>query len=744
MRARLQLALVTAGLLVQAGCPESPRGVIPPAIPPRVETLSVTTTLDGSDAEAGDGVCEMTPGVGDCSLRAAIDQANASTAKRVVILVQPDVYPLTVPGFDDTNAGGDLDLASRAELIILAPPPGALIAAAGADGGLELHWGFARIEGLGASGAAGAGFAARAGSLLVASRASLFDNGGPGMAIEAGAFGSTGNATVSGNLGGGVAVEGAYRAAYTTITDNGVAGITGRGSAQLEASVVGDQAAGPDCAASLGVRSSGHNLFSDESCGLRGPSDLTATPPRLGGASGAINPVHPPLDDSPLLDSLPFGVGPCTRGSLQSPDEYGTPRPRGSGCDRGAIEGTALPPIVTEPGDGTDAAPGDGVCEVSPMAGDCTLRAAIDEAAAALFTPIIRLVTDVTLALAGDEEDDNESGDLDIGVDLTIVGNGFSVDADGLDRVMQVRAPATLTLEHVTLSGGYAEMGGGLRIDEHAVAIIGRSTIRESEAYGYIACAGAIWDEWFECSDENTEVGNLVLGFHQGEGGGGGIWSRGTLSLRDSTLSGNVTSGRGDCNDFRLGRMCRHHVGGGLLSYGRADLQDVTFSGNLAIRGRGGGLAQVEPGQVTLVHVTLSENTTTEVGHNPLGNGRTIIGNPEIAGSIVSGSTFACTSWDFEDTPAVESLGFNVFSDWSCSRAGVESDLTETEASIALAELADHGGPTLTHRPEPGSPVIDRIPAGALGLCDAGKPADQRGVPRPIGSGCDVGAVEAE
>ena len=43
-------------------------------------SVAVTTTVDGSDADPGDGVCEITVGAGDCSLRAAVDEANADEA----------------------------------------------------------------------------------------------------------------------------------------------------------------------------------------------------------------------------------------------------------------------------------------------------------------------------------------------------------------------------------------------------------------------------------------------------------------------------------------------------------------------------------------------------------------------------------------------------------------------------------------------------------------------------------------
>lgn len=55
--------------------------------------------------------------------------------------------------------------------------------------------------------------------------------------------------------------------------------------------------------------------------------------------------------------------------------------------------------------------------------------------------------------------------------------------------------------------------------------------------------------------------------------------------------------------------------------------------------------------------------------------------------------------------------------------------------------LTDHGGPTLTHALLPGSPAIDRIPSGANG-CGTDVTSDQRGIARPQGLGCDIGAYE--
>ena len=56
-----------------------------------------------------------------------------------------------------------------------------------------------------------------------------------------------------------------------------------------------------------------------------------------------------------------------------------------------------------------------------------------------------------------------------------------------------------------------------------------------------------------------------------------------------------------------------------------------------------------------------------------------------------------------------------------------------------LGALADNGGPTQTHALLTGSPAID-----AAGDCvaDLSITTDQRGISRPQGTACDIGAFE--
>src|SRR5829696_3208502 len=53
--------------------------------------VTVTTAADGRDASIGDRVCEMTPGAGDCSLRAAVDETNVLPFTADTIDIAPGV-----------------------------------------------------------------------------------------------------------------------------------------------------------------------------------------------------------------------------------------------------------------------------------------------------------------------------------------------------------------------------------------------------------------------------------------------------------------------------------------------------------------------------------------------------------------------------------------------------------------------------------------------------------------------------
>ena len=85
-----------------------------------------------------------------------------------------------------------------------------------------------------------------------------------------------------------------------------------------------------------------------------------------------------------------------------------------------------------------------------------------------------------------------------------------------------------------------------------------------------------------------------------------------------------------------------------------------------------------------------------------------------------------------------------------CGTPTATDQSVATQAEVQLGELARHGGstPSFAFLPAPTSPVVDVIPPGLPGDLDCptqngeGRSLDQRGVLRPVGTGCDVGSVE--
>ena len=83
---------------------------------PAVVTFDVTSTLDDVDDDAGNGTCHTSPSgpaAGLCTLRAAVMEANRTSAPSATIVLPPGIYTLTIPsaGFGG-DVNGSLDLTN--------------------------------------------------------------------------------------------------------------------------------------------------------------------------------------------------------------------------------------------------------------------------------------------------------------------------------------------------------------------------------------------------------------------------------------------------------------------------------------------------------------------------------------------------------------------------------------------------------------------------------------------------------
>lgn len=217
------------------------------------------------------------------------------------------------------------------------------------------------------------------------------------------------------------------------------------------------------------------------------------------------------------------------------------------------------------------------------------------------------------------------------------------------------------------------------------------------------------------------------------EGGAGGMGGRGAdassggaiastggaLSVVDSTLSAN-----------------RSGVGGS----GGAVGPGTGGGGGNAGGGSGGGGLFVGGGTAVLSNVTVSGNqvgapgapgTGSSPGPAPAGIGGGVhtigAGTTQMRGVLLASNQLG----NCAGTPPVD-LGHNLsFGDASCPVGFAHGD-------PKLGPLADNGGPAKTIALLAGSAAIDQIPATGAG-CPA---TDERGVARPAGTACDIGAYE--
>ena len=324
------------------------------AAPVHAATFVVTSNADAVDAKPGDGICATAAATPVCTLRAAIQEANA-LAGADTINVPSGTYFLTIQGAnEDASATGDLDITD--DLTINGTGTNApVIGGGGIDrvfdvlGNTTVTLSRLTIQNGNPGGTNSTGGGIRnAGDLTLldlAVRNNTVQSGdGGGIAnLGSGRMQLT-NVTLSGNVaaarGGGVAndVGGSMQLENVTLTDNGAfqgGNIDNLGDAQLVNTIVTNSRQGSNCTG-LAILTLGYNIDDGESCGLIAPGDLSDTDPGLGSpTSGTF--VYPLVAGSPAIDAGTNAHCPAT-------DQRGAPRPTDGngdgifGCDIGAYE----------------------------------------------------------------------------------------------------------------------------------------------------------------------------------------------------------------------------------------------------------------------------------------------------------------------------------------------------------------------------------------------------------------------
>ena len=321
----------------------------------------------------------------------------------------------------------------------------------------------------------------------------------------------------------------------------------------------------------------------------------------------------------------------------------------------------------------------------------------------------------------------------------------------------------TLNVSDSVIEGNDAAFGGGGIYAIQATLNVSRTTVTNNTGGGITDLSGT-------ASVTDSQITNNV-----GHGGGGGIEAQGTLTVINSTVTGNSLDGSGA------------NAGGGIYNFGTATVTGSTISGNSAgdgggienasgnltvtsstisgntATGQGGGVASggtltltnstvanntasggggiyIQNGTATVTQSTISGNSATSAGGNAGGieNSGTLV---TVSGSILSGDTANGTALECSGN-VVTNGGYNVTSGDSCGFSTVNGSIVSTVSAIGLGPLAANGstGPQ-TEAISASSSAHQVVPTASC------LPTDERGLPRPgydSATHCDSGAYELQ
>ena len=432
-----------------------------------------------------------------------------------------------------------------------------------------------------------------------------------------------------------------------------------------------------------------------------------------------------------------------------------------------------------------DGVPGDGICETAKNNHICTLRAAIDEANALDGADTIQLQANTTYVLSLTSTlAAGLSADLVISDSVTLTGAGPEssiIDGNGMvtgrgvlivarcirgikDGVNCTYGSVTASISSIAIVHGFAPAFGGAILNDGILSLdharlSGNTAGSAPNTYGgAISNSGAL-------AITSSIISNNNAGSATGYGYGGAIYNQGPMTISGSTISDNSTLAGPDSHGYggaiySLGygsSIVKSTIGGNLATAGGGIfhsgqplwLINATISGNLST-GDGGGVYN-SAGTLGLYNVTVTENQANadesgfEVGGGLYNDSE---GTLTIANSIVAGNTRVIPTAPYptlspdECGGTITSYAYNLMTGVDTSHCTIAGGVLTMKDPL-LGPLQFNGGPTRTHALSAGSPAIDNgnqdgcvDPLGAL-LGD-----DQRGVHRPSGSRCDIGAFE--
>jgi len=322
---------------------------------------------------------------------------------------------------------------------------------------------------------------------------------------------------------------------------------------------------------------------------------------------------------------------------------------------------------------------------------------------------------------------------LTISFSLNVIGSGAGttiIDGGRVGRVVTIpHSNVQVNLANVTIRNGLGRANGGGIYNSGTLTIID-SVVSGNEVVppncGLISCGvsgGGISNVGTLTVNNSTVIGNTA--YESGSrafafGGGISNTNGGMVTINGSTVSQN---------SVRIKFLSSQADGGGIYNGGTVTISNSTITGNTASgfsAFRSGGIGN--QGNLTVNNSTVSGNS---------GGIESLSGSTTLQNSIVANNSGGnCHG-------TMSSSGYNLSSDGSCNLSHT-GDLNNTDP--LLGTLGNYGGPTQTIPLLSGSPAID---GGNPSGCTDGQgnllKTDQRGMPRPDHEdtgGCDIGAYE--
>ena len=653
----------------------------PTLTPSAGHVFVVDSTNDAVDGSLGDGVCATT--VQECTLRAAIQEANADPGLDEID-VPAGTYTLQLPGINEDNAStGDLDIRDNVRIVGDGSAT-TLIDANHIDRGFDVI-GSVTVDLSGLTIENGQTAADGGGIRNVSGTVTLRDSDVSHNASTTGAGGGISNSNSAHNAGGTLTlINGSVDNNSATGTSFGRGGgVFSMGTLTATGTAFHDNQASYGaginaCWPTTSVTLTGVDIYANS---------ITTVPPvpQLANAAGVVGCGDLTIMDSDIHDNA---------ANLFYDNQYWG---EGGGVLWDGSSTSAFSMTNSTVDNNIAGISGGGLYLMDPQATS--------------DSPVMTISgSDISGNSAASGGGLYQTAGLLKIDDSTIDGNQAAQDGGGLlDHYYSNSLIASkLDISNSTIDGNSAGTDGG------GIETVGAIT----------GVAGAP----LELTD--TTVSNNTAARH-----GGGLRNNSVSTITGSTFTGNAATAPANADPNLEGE------GGGIANDYQLSITNSTISGNTAAVD-GGGFYNTR--LLNLTYSTVANNTADSDGDGS-GDGGGLYGPGGLipAAQTQVGSTILSDNHDVGGeapdcggTGYLEEATHNLIASTGDCTTSIGDSSGDVSPPSDLQPLANNGGSTLTQALGPLSNAFD---AGDPATCPA---TDQRGVTRPQGAGCDIGAWE--